>query len=355
MARISAAAERKRAEVRELCRPSGKTVPDWWDSAWENALCLAETLGRLLGTIDGWKWSVPEWNLDAQAIAVGQGRNLILRGRADLLLAKTDDAAYFPRGVRKLWIIDFRQTGNKRSLDSEEPRKERRSARAARPQKSVVKGEATQLALYALAAKQLGAGQVDLSILSPAIVKPEAQLHDDDFADCANAFAELARMQETGSLRAEGGARCAARSLSPKTTTLATLSIGPEIIDDQLGTHPSGSGRRRGELVMTEPRDQAARERFAQTLDRNFSVIASAGSGKTRAVTDRIAAARTSTGEAFRQRCHVSSFSLSPTAPRTKCSSARANKSFLHNRSPKFWRRSIAPGSEPFTLFASSC
>ncbi|MEN3369373.1 MAG: CRISPR-associated exonuclease Cas4 [Verrucomicrobiota bacterium] len=41
--------------------------------------------------------------------------------------------------------------------------------------------------------------------------------------------------------------------------------------------------------MTTEPRDQAARDRFAQTLDRNFSVIAAAGSGKTRAVTDRIA------------------------------------------------------------------
>src|ERR1041384_2852582 len=38
-----------------------------------------------------------------------------------------------------------------------------------------------------------------------------------------------------------------------------------------------------------DPRDQAARDRFAKTLDRNFSVIAAAGSGKTRAVTDRIA------------------------------------------------------------------
>ncbi len=40
---------------------------------------------------------------------------------------------------------------------------------------------------------------------------------------------------------------------------------------------------------MTAPRDQAARDRFTKTLDRNFSVIAAAGSGKTRAVTDRIA------------------------------------------------------------------
>ena len=40
---------------------------------------------------------------------------------------------------------------------------------------------------------------------------------------------------------------------------------------------------------MMDPADQAARDRFSQTLDRNFSVIAAAGSGKTRAVTDRIA------------------------------------------------------------------
>jgi ATP-dependent helicase/nuclease subunit A len=39
---------------------------------------------------------------------------------------------------------------------------------------------------------------------------------------------------------------------------------------------------------MTDPQDQSERTRFATELDRNFSVVASAGSGKTRAVTDRI-------------------------------------------------------------------
>lgn len=39
---------------------------------------------------------------------------------------------------------------------------------------------------------------------------------------------------------------------------------------------------------MNTPADQAERERFVSELDRNFSVIASAGSGKTRAITDRI-------------------------------------------------------------------
>jgi len=39
---------------------------------------------------------------------------------------------------------------------------------------------------------------------------------------------------------------------------------------------------------VTAIADEAARQRFASELDRNFSVIASAGSGKTRAITDRI-------------------------------------------------------------------
>jgi ATP-dependent exoDNAse (exonuclease V) beta subunit len=39
---------------------------------------------------------------------------------------------------------------------------------------------------------------------------------------------------------------------------------------------------------MVKPRDESARARFASELDRNFSVVASAGSGKTTAITERI-------------------------------------------------------------------
>jgi ATP-dependent exoDNAse (exonuclease V) beta subunit len=39
---------------------------------------------------------------------------------------------------------------------------------------------------------------------------------------------------------------------------------------------------------VKEPRDHSARRRFAEELDRNFSVVASAGSGKTYAITERI-------------------------------------------------------------------
>ena len=41
---------------------------------------------------------------------------------------------------------------------------------------------------------------------------------------------------------------------------------------------------------MSTPADQPERTRFITELERNFSVVASAGSGKTRAITDRIVA-----------------------------------------------------------------
>ena len=39
---------------------------------------------------------------------------------------------------------------------------------------------------------------------------------------------------------------------------------------------------------MVKPRDESVRARFATELDRNFSVVASAGSGKTTGIIERI-------------------------------------------------------------------
>lgn len=231
--RISAAAERKRAEVRELCRLAGRTIPDWWDSGWENALCLAQTLGRIVGAIEGWKWAAAEWRLKAQPIAVGEARTLLLRGQADLLLGKTD-ALPTSLALPDLWIVDYK-TGNKKSLTPKSRKKD--EPRSPRVLKSVLKGDALQLALYTLAARQLGAQSVEVSIFSPVIAKLEPQLSDGDFADCGPAFRELARMQATGIFGMKGRLRDAFSFT--KDYPLATLAIDSEIIDERWElTHP---------------------------------------------------------------------------------------------------------------------
>jgi PD-(D/E)XK nuclease superfamily protein len=230
---ISAAAERKRAEVRELCRLAGRTIPDWWDSGWENALCLAQTLGRIVGAIEGWKWAAAEWRLKAQPISLGENRTLLLSGQADLVLGKTD-ALPASLALPDLWIVDYK-TGNKKSLTPKSRKKD--EPRPPRVLKSVLKGDALQLALYTLAAQQLGAQSVAVSIFSPVIAKPEPQLCHGDFADCGPAFRELARMQATGIFGMKGRLRDAFSFT--KNYPLATLPIDPEIIDERWElTHP---------------------------------------------------------------------------------------------------------------------
>lgn len=232
-ARIAAAAERKRAEVRELCRLAGRTIPDWWDSGWENAVCLAQTLGRIVAAVDDWKWAAAEWRLNAQPVAVGENRTLLLRGQADLVLGKSN-ALPASLALSDLWIVDYK-TGNKKSLTPRGRKKD--EPRPPRVLKSVLKGDALQLALYTLAAQQLGAQSVEVSIFSPIIAKPEPQLSDADFADCGPAFRELARMQATGIFGMKGRLRDAFSFT--KDYPLATLSIDPEIIDERWElTHP---------------------------------------------------------------------------------------------------------------------
>src|SRR5437773_6035346 len=55
-----------------------------------------------------------------------------------------------------------------------------------------------------------------------------------------------------------------------------------------MGADASGICRRRGRPHMNEPIERPNRERFVSELDKNFSAVAAAGSGKTRAITDRI-------------------------------------------------------------------
>jgi hypothetical protein len=225
--RIRAAAQRKRLEVEHLCHQAGRRLPDWWESGWEGALCVAQTLGRILNTARDWPWIAAEWRLDAQPIDFGEENQLLLRGRADLLLGKTASAPTSLR-VPELWIIDFK-TGNRDALSK--GLKKNDEHRADKVRRKVLKGDALQLSLYANAAKQLGAANVRVSLVSPNIAKAEPQLALDDFEQCRDAFRELARMQATGIFGFKGSLRNAYTFTQPY--PIATLAIDPEIVDER--------------------------------------------------------------------------------------------------------------------------
>ena len=229
---IRAAAQRTYAEVEHLCRQADRSLPDWWKSGWEGALCLAQTLGRVLSTAADWPWLATEWRLDAQPIEIGEGRQLILRGRADLLLAQTASAPASLE-VPALWIIDFK-TGNKDPLGKALGDGD---ARLDKVRRKVLKGDALQLSLYAQAARQLGAQSVSLSLISPLLVKAEPQLRLDDLEKCQPAFQELAKMQATGVFGFKGRLRDAFAFTRPY--PLATLSVDSEVLDERWEkTHP---------------------------------------------------------------------------------------------------------------------
>lgn len=231
--RLLTAAERKRAEVAQLCRETGKIVPDWWESGWENALCLAQTLGRILATAEGWNWAVPEWRLEAQAIPVGDDRHLLLRGFADLLLVQSHIKPTSLR-VPALWIVDYK-TGNKKSLSVKNAKTPEMAAR--RVLRQVLKRDALQLGLYALAAEQFGAENVQVSLLSPLTPRAEPQLQRAEFSVCEPAFRELARMQATGIFGMHGTPRD--RFSFTRDYPLATLAIDREITEERWEkTHP---------------------------------------------------------------------------------------------------------------------
>jgi hypothetical protein len=231
--RIRAAAQRKRIEVEYLCRQSGRRLPDWWESGWEGALCVAQTLGRILATSKDWPWLAAEWRLDARPIDFGEGHQLLLRGRADLLLSKTASPPASLE-VPDLWIVDFK-TGNKDALGK--GLKEEDEQRAEKVRRKVLKGDALQLSLYAKAARQLGAESVRVSIVSPNLAKAEPQLALEDFEQCREAFREFARMQATGVFGFNGALRSAYSFTRPY--PVATLAVDPEIVDERWeATHP---------------------------------------------------------------------------------------------------------------------
>jgi hypothetical protein len=232
--RIAHSARGFRKAIVDLCGVSGRTVPDWWTSGWSNALALADFLASKLAEVEGWPRLAAEWKLESpQLLSLNAGNKLRIRGRIDLILAQTRPNDSQLTGV-DAWIVDYK-TGNVKPLT---PPGKTPEARAANLRKKLVCGEAIQLGLYGLAARELGAAEIHLSILSLRTELERPQLTMADLAADSDFWTELYRMQETGIFGLRGLIRNEF-GINPD-YPLATLPIDKEFLDEKwVLTHPA--------------------------------------------------------------------------------------------------------------------
>jgi hypothetical protein len=231
--RLARAAHAFQQSVVDLCAAANRPLPDWWSSGWSNAFALADFLASKLMEAQGWPQLSAEWDLEAQELTLPDGNKLRVRGRIDLILAQTRSADSMLAG-RTLWIVDYK-TGNVKPLSVSARTPE---ARIAKLRQKLVRGDAIQLGFYGLAARERGASDVQLSILSLRTNLDKPQLVLDDLAQHTEFWSELHRMQETGIFGLRGLIRSdfAFHADYP----LAILPIDKEFLDEKwVLTHPA--------------------------------------------------------------------------------------------------------------------
>jgi len=147
--RVQVAADERRTLLEEVCKASGKIIPDWWISGWLNARYQARYLGAKIAGATDWKWMTSEYAVGSDgSVRIDDNAVLQLRGRIDLILAQADAAKF---AGQKLWIVDYKTGSNKELKDSG-------------LHDSLVNGTTLQLGLYTLALRALGASEVGASI-----------------------------------------------------------------------------------------------------------------------------------------------------------------------------------------------
>ena len=229
--RIAQSARQFRQEVVDLCAAANRPVPDWWHSGWSNAFALADFLASKLAEVGSWPKLSAEWKLAAQELTLEHGNKLRARGRIDLILAQdqTDSLA-----GKTIWIVDYK-TGNVKPLHVSARTPE---GRIAKLRQKLVRGDAIQLGFYGLAARELGASDVQLSILSLRTDLDKPQLVLGDLAKHTDFWNELYRMQETGIFGIRGLIRNEF-GFNPD-YPLAILPIDKEFLDEKwILTHPA--------------------------------------------------------------------------------------------------------------------
>ena len=201
-----------RDRIRAILRTCGRTAPEWWLSAWQQALHIAERLAARTAAVEGRTHLATEWKFDDTAIPLGNDDALHVHGRVDLILATTPAA-------EDAWIVDYK-TGHRKALSA----------------KKLSTGDGLQLALYALALHERGAREVGASVLTPDLeLAPQLTLAD--FTAEASLWRGLFEMQQ----RAVFGMRGPLRSEFSFNADfpLATLAIDEEVLEQKWTlTHP---------------------------------------------------------------------------------------------------------------------
>jgi hypothetical protein len=221
--RIRVSADERRAALQQLCHSLGKVVPVWWTSGWLNARYLARYLGGKIGSVEDWNWMATEFSIGREGpVKITDDIELFLRGQIDLILAQNDAADF---AGQRVWIVDYK-TGATKELKSSDLHD------------SLVKGTTLQLGLYSLALRELGAAEVEMSILSLAVKSVTRQLAVGALMEHTNVFADLAVMQQNGIFGMKREVRPVFGYTAPY--PLATLPIDNDILEDKWAlTHPN--------------------------------------------------------------------------------------------------------------------
>lgn len=214
------AARNTRARAEHAFAAARRPLPDWWQSRWAGALWMTGELAVRVGQVEDWPWAATEWKLPKPTeIRIGEDV-LRVRGRMDLVLSPDET---FAPGSR-LWLFDFK-TGADKPLRPKDLLK-----------KFAKGGGGLQLALYALALRALGAGEVAITLLTPGTAAAP-QLSSADVESLAGFWRGLARMQDTGLF----GMRGELRSEFSHTAAMpiATLPVSADLLEEKWAlTHP---------------------------------------------------------------------------------------------------------------------
>jgi hypothetical protein len=185
-----------------------------------------------------------EYVLPKLQVALGDDKILRLHGRIDLLLGES--APHTANGLPNApWIVDYK-TGNRRTLT---PSGKEPAERLFKLGKKLAAGESLQLALYALALRQMGAESLGVSVLSPNLSLENPQLSLEDINAQQWLWLGLHAMQQSGAFGMRGPLR---NDFSfTHAYPLATLAVDESVLEEKWRrTNPAlaiGGGEEEGE------------------------------------------------------------------------------------------------------------